>query len=290
MRILECTALRDEIEEEIKEQISRIDTDRHHLPSLCVVMVGDNPASESYVRNKRKACERVGIKFTLQKFESDVPQKYIEDFVRDANYHYDGVMVQLPLPVGYDTDAIISCINPAKDVDGLTKANKMCLYSDSSNCYIPCTARGVIELIEDSITEDLSGLNICVVGRSDLVGRPIAHELEKRNATVTLCHSKTVSRHNEWKPILENSDIVISAVGVPNIFKNEYSLEPIAYIDCGYSFVDGKPCGDIDTNYLEDNKYLGYVTTTPRGTGVLTVTALLENVMDAWKKTSSPRY
>lgn len=281
MNILDCVGLRKKIEERVNNEIETYIERGFRRPSLCVVMVGDNSASESYVKNKRKACERVGIDFTLMQFERDVPQKYITDYIKEANLKYDGVMVQLPLPVGYETDEILSCIDPLKDVDGLTLANKMRLYTNCHS-FIPCTARGVIELLDDFFerTRDkYSNNTFCVIGRSDLVGIPLAHEIDKRNGTVTVCHSKTDEL--DLANYIDNSDIVISATG-HIIDKNNLSEYPLAYIDCGYSFVDGKPHGDIDTNYLESCDYEGYVTTTPRGTGVLTVSALLENVLDSY--------
>jgi methylenetetrahydrofolate dehydrogenase (NADP+)/methenyltetrahydrofolate cyclohydrolase len=281
MNIFNCIELRNKIEAKIKDEIDRIDVEKDGRPSLCVVMVGDNPASIAYVKNKRKACERVGINFVLQTFERDVPQKYIEDYIREANYKYDGVMVQLPLPVGYDTDKILSCISPLKDVDGLTLANKMRLYTDNS-AYVPCTARGVLELLDEFFTsthDDYKNNTFCVIGRSDLVGRPLAHEIQRRNGTVTVCHSKTPT--NALRKTIDDADIVISATG--HIIDTDLlSLCPLAYIDCGYSFVDGKAHGDVSTDYLESYNYDGWVTTTPRGTGVLTVSALLENVMDSY--------
>lgn len=286
MNIIDCVKVRDYIEDEVKRKVDYLKKNHKRLPSLCVIMVGDNPASESYVRNKRKACERVGIEFHLEKFEDGTPQDEIEAYIYNANWNYSGIMVQLPLPDGYDKDELLAHINPALDVDGLTDANKMKLYADKP-AYVPCTARGVLELIDyyskySNNKHNYNGERVCIIGRSDLVGKPLAHELQKRNATVTLCHSHTNDLFDNamfWST--ENADIVISAVGNLHLFDDAMSLKPYAYIDCGYSFVDGKPHGDIDLEKLDSMGYDGFVTPTPKGTGLLTVSALLQNVVES---------
>ena len=285
MKILDCKNLRDVIEENVKEEIDFYSLNRKK-PSLCVIMVGNDPASEAYVKNKKKACERVGIEFKTKRFEPDIPQEYLLDAIYSANITYDGVMVQLPLPhtiVDYDVDKILSRISPQKDVDGLTLANKMKLYTNNS-AFVPCTARGVLTLLDYSVVPERNGdyscLSFCIIGRSDLVGKPLAHEIEGRNGTVTLCHSHTSNEQISYA--IETSDIVISATG-HQIDTSLLSTSPIAYIDCGYSFKDGKACGDIDIDFLDHMGYNGMVTKTPSGTGLLTVSSLLENVVESWE-------
>lgn len=270
--IANCKLIRDKIEKEIYEKIK----DAKSKPSLCVFLIGDNPASIAYVRNKEKACTRVGIKFTLYHF-NDIEENDLIYKIRKASDLYDGVMVQLPLPSKFNRDRIINSVETDVDVDGLTKAN----IESSYKYFVPCTARGVLLLLDAYNIKCENKPIAIIIGRSDLVGRPLLYELEQRNFTTIWCNSHTPVE--KLKALTKVSNVVISAVGKSEFLDATYFTNNQVVIDCGYSVVDGKAKGDVCWQQIADNESM-LVTSTPGGTGILTVTALLENVMISWRR------
>ena len=230
-------------------------------PKLLIVQVGNNEASNRYVRNKMKDCEEVGIFCHLEKFEEGTPQTMIHQTLSSLQKMYDGVMIQLPLPAGYD-NSLLNVIDKEKDVDGLKPMSK----------FNPCTPLGIMKYLEHC-EYDLTGKNVVICGRSEIVGKPLARLMEEKNATVSLLHSHTRNHHDYY----DIADLIVTAVGKPG-FLNCYPIR-VPVIDVGINFVDGKLVGDcINTEHRD-------VTPVPGGVGLLTRCALLQNTLDAAKKT-----
>lgn len=260
----EYTQLR---KQELKEEISK----SHKNPRLVVIQVGDNQASNSYIRGKEKDCNEVGIDFQLVKLPNKISEdellNRIKIFNNDENTN--GLIVQLPLPKHINVDNIKQFINPNKDVDGFHKDSK----------FIPCTPLGIINYLKYNNIK-IKGKHVAILGRSDIVGKPMSELMLKENATVTICHSYT----NNLKFYTQNADIIISAIGRPKFITKEYisSNKPII-IDVGINRDENnKLCGDID--YDSVTKYCELITPVPKGVGLLTRLSLLENTYYSYLK------
>lgn len=252
-------------------------------PGLAVILVGDDPASHVYVRNKIKACEAVGI----HSFEARLPENATQDevaaqiqaFNNDENVH--GILLQLPVPKHLDSDALIQMIAPEKDVDGLTLTNIGALVAGLPG-LVPCTPKGSLHLIK-SVKEDLSGLNAVVLGRSLLFGKPMAQLLLAENCTVTTAHSRT----KNIEDVCKQADILIAAVGRPQMVKADWIKPGAIVIDVGINRLDnGKLCGDVDFDAAKD--VAGAITPVPGGVGPMTIAYLLSNTIDAAKNAPTP--
>lgn len=277
--IINCPSIAQKIKEEVRHEVQRLGI----KPCLAVVLVGDNPASQTYVKNKEKVCNEVGIDSKVVYVRDDVSQVGLETIVKqlnnDCNVH--GILVQLPLPLHLDEQKVIDLINPKKDVDGLTIHNQGLLaLGRLDEAIIPCTPSGVLRIF-DEINYDLSGKEVVVVGRSNLFGKPMTQLCLSRNATVTQCHSKT----KNLSEITKFSDVTIVAIGKPKHFKNIDVFYNDVIIDVGINRDEyGKLCGDVDTQDV-----ISYVCTeqkitpVPRGVGVLTTAMLLKNVVKCVK-------
>ena len=284
MNKINVKELSAKIRENIKENLKEFaDKDK---PTLAVIQVGHDSASDIYVRNKRKACEEVGIKFNLLDFDVNITTSELLCKIDELNKNdsINGILVQLPLPKHIDENILIESINPLKDVDGFSPNQSAKIYlNNKHNRLEPCTAKGIVKIIEN-IT-DIEGKNITVVGRSNIVGKPVANLLTEKNATVTLCHSKT----QDLEHYTQNADIIILAVGIPKYFGTRYFyngfLNNKIIIDAGINRdKDGKLCGDLNVEMVEQllyNKNISY-TPVPGGVGIMTVTELLENVCEAF--------
>ena len=278
--ILDGKVVAASIKEQLKQKIDEAVELGARRPRLVIISVGDDPASAVYVRNKIKACEEVGIEAYQFNFE---PTFQMVDYIlglierSNADPKVDGIMVQLPLPEGWNERAIIDAIDPRKDVDGLTTTNIGRLRS-GQDCLKPCTAAGIIDLCKYYNIE-LDGKDVTIIGRSNIVGKPLADLMMAEGATVTQCHSKTthIPKHT-W-----SADIIVSAIGQPKYFNGNYFLGPIeAIIDVGINRDEnGKLCGDID--YEEVKDYVEAITPVPGGVGPMTVAELMKNVVQAWK-------
>lgn len=253
---------------ELKEEIQKF----HYEPKLCVIQVGDNPASNSYIKGKKKDCEEVGIEFSHVKLDEKITQRELEAHVKlqVSLICNSGIIVQLPLPKHIDADRIVSLIPAEKDVDGFR--------IDSH--FKPCTPKGIVDWLEYN-NYDFVGKDVVVMGRSNIVGKPLVNMLIDKGATVTCCNSKTVNSDH----YTTYADLVISAVGKPKEFDFSYFSDLTEIIiDVGINRDEnGKLCGDIDNTYFD--KYLSdtYVTPVPGGVGLLTRYALLENTIRAYK-------
>ncbi len=248
-------------------------------PGLDVVLVGEDPPSQIYVRNKQRSCERLGIRSRVHRLEATTPQSDLEQLIRDLNQddEVDGILVQLPLPKGLDAKPVLELIDPAKDVDGLHLINQGRLLAGEEGLQ-PCTPLGSIALI-DSIGYDISGKKAVVVGRSNLVGKPVAQLLLQRNATVTMCHSRTQDLAAE----VSQADIVIAAVGYPELVKGSWIKEGAVVVDVGINRRDdGSLVGDVE--FEESQKRALAITPVPGGVGPMTITMLLYNTVDAAKR------
>jgi methylenetetrahydrofolate dehydrogenase (NADP+)/methenyltetrahydrofolate cyclohydrolase len=251
-------------------------TARGHQPGLAVVLVGDNPASEVYVRNKIKACEDNGLYSSYDRYPASLSEadllKRIDELNRDPKIN--GILVQLPLPKHIDSHKVIEAIAPEKDVDGFHVANAGALMTGQP-LFRPCTPYGVMKMFEEYYIP-LQGANAVVIGRSNIVGKPMALLLLEKGATVTICHSKTqdLAKHTR------DADIVVAAVGKRNVLTADMVKPGVTVIDVGMNRDDnGKLCGDVDFAGLKD--VAGFITPVPGGVGPMTITMLLVNTIEA---------
>lgn len=257
--------------EELKEQ--------GITPGLAVILVGENPASKTYVANKQKSCEAIGMFSELIKLPEDATQAALLDQIRDLNEREDihGILVQLPLPKHIDEEAVIATISPEKDVDGFSPVSvgKMMLGQDT---YLPCTPFGVMKLLEHSGIE-VAGKHAVIVGRSHIVGKPMGQLLLQKDATVTYTHSKTPNLPSFTK----QADILIAAVGRAKFITKEHIKPGAVVIDVGINRDENnKLCGDVDFADVVD--VASHITPVPGGVGPMTITMLLENTVQAAEK------
>lgn len=268
-----------EIRASLKEQINEIRTAGKRIPKLVVILVGNNTASLSYVSGKEKACREIGMENILLHLKEETTEgELLEEIQRlNEDASVDGILVQLPLPKHMDEHKILFAIDPKKDVDGFHPYNigKMMLQEDT---YLPCTPKGIMRLLEISGYSDLSGLRAVVIGRSNIVGKPVAQLLLNRNATVTICHSRT----KYIEQICASADILIASVGQARLVKADWVKEGAAVIDVGINRVDGKLCGDVDFEDVKDKTAV--ITPVPKGVGPMTIAMLLENTLESYRK------
>jgi methylenetetrahydrofolate dehydrogenase (NADP+)/methenyltetrahydrofolate cyclohydrolase len=251
-------------------------TARGHQPGLAVILVGDNPASEVYVRNKVKACHDNGLGSSFDRYPADLPEAEllarIDELNRDPAIH--GILVQLPLPKHIDSHKVIEAIAPEKDVDGFHVANAGALMTGQP-LFRPCTPYGVMKMFE-AYGIDLKGANAVVIGRSNIVGKPMALLLLAAGATVTICHSKT----RDLAAHTRNADVVVAATGLRNILTADMVKPGATVIDVGMNRDDaGKLCGDVD--FAGVKEVAGHITPVPGGVGPMTITMLLVNTIEA---------
>lgn len=271
--IIDGKYVSQKIRENLKEEVLSL-KEKGITPGLAVIIVGNNPSSEIYVRNKAKACEAVGINSSVIKFDSDIDEDTLIDKINELNIdkNIHGILVQLPLPKHIDEKRVIKSISPSKDVDCFTEEN-VGKISIGDYGPLPCTPAGIIELLNE-YNVDVVGKNCCVIGRSNIVGKPMAMLLINAGATVTVCNSKT----KDLKEITKNSDIVICAIGKPRYITSEYIKDQSVVIDVGINRLeDGKICGDIDFDNVVDK--CSYITPVPGGVGPMTITSLLKNTI-----------
>lgn len=248
-------------------------------PGLAVILVGENPASKTYVANKQKSCEQIGMFSELIKLPEDISEQDLLDQIRELNTRSDihGILVQLPLPKHINEDEVIQAISPEKDVDGFSPVSvgKMMLGQDT---YLPCTPYGVMKLLEHSGIE-VAGKHAVIVGRSHIVGKPMGQLLLQKDATVTYTHSKTP----DLPSFTKQADILIAAVGRPNFITNEHVKEGAVVIDVGINRDENnKLVGDV--NFGEVSELASHITPVPGGVGPMTITMLLENTVQAAEK------
>lgn len=244
-------------------------------PGLCVILVGNDPASESYVSSKERMASSLGMHGVVHRLPADTTQQEllerIEALNTDKSIH--GILVQLPLPKQIDTSAVAAAISPEKDVDGLHPVNAGKLLAKEP-CMVPCTPNGVIDLIK-STGVPIKGKHAVVIGRSDIVGKPAAILLMHHDATVTVCHSRTA----DLAAFTRQADILVCAIGKPGLITGDMIKPGAVVIDVGTSRVDGKLCGDVA--FAEALEVAGYLTPVPGGVGPMTIAMLMQNTVEA---------
>lgn len=248
-------------------------------PMLAVILAGNNPASEIYVRAKEKACGEAGIATRTFRFSALVTQDELLNLIVDLNKNpeINGILVQLPLPEGVDASKILSAISPLKDVDGFHPLNAGLTVQKNPKAFVPCTPKGIIRLLK-SVREDLSGLNAVVIGRSQIVGLPTAHLLINENCTVTVAHSRT----KHLSELCRTADILVCAVGQAEFVTKEYIKPGALVIDVGINRTPDGLKGDVC--FDEVREIASYITPVPGGVGPMTIAMLLENTFEAFLK------
>jgi len=263
------------IRNEIKKEISDLKKKSGKTPSLTVILIGDFAPSLIYVKNKEKSAREVGINSEIIKYPKNVSEKDILEKIKELNKNDEisGILVQLPLPSQISKEKIINAINPSKDVDGFNPVNVGNL-SSGYDSIVPCTPLGCLLLIKN-IESNLAGKHAVIIGRSNLNGKPMAQLLLKENCTVTIVHSKTNDLQNECL----KADILVAAVGVPNLIKKDWVKKNAIVIDVGINKVGEKIVGDVNFDELKDN--VKAITPVPGGVGPMTIACLLKNTVDA---------
>lgn len=276
--IIDGKAISMDIKNEVKEDATALKA-KGIEPCLAVILVGENPASQVYVRNKKKACEYCGIKSLSYELSAETTEEELLSLIDELNNNKEcnGILVQLPLPKHIDENKVLLGILPEKDVDGFHPYN-VGLLSIGKADLKACTPAGCIELIKRSGV-DITGKNCVVVGRSNIVGKPVGMLLLAENGTVTTCHSKT----KDIKAVCQEADIIVAAVGIPKFVKGDMVKEGVVVIDVGINRMDnGKLCGDVDFDEVE--KKASYITPVPGGVGPMTIAMLMNNCIVACKK------
>lgn len=268
----------DEIRISIAREVAEL-TERGVKPGLAVVLVGEDPASQVYVRNKEKSCIELGFHSEVHRLDAGTTQEELLALVADLNSrdNIDGILVQLPLPKHIEEKAVIDAISVEKDVDGFHPVNvgNLVIGDDS---LLPCTPAGVIELIKRTGIE-ISGKHAVVIGRSNIVGKPVSLLLQRENATVTMCHSRTAN----MAELSRQADILVVAIGRANFIDASYVKPGAVVIDVGMNRLDtGKLAGDVD--YESAREAAGYITPVPGGVGPMTITMLMSNTLIAAKR------
>lgn len=272
MEIMDGKNLSNIIKDDLRKEISMY----VQTPILAVITIGDDEASKVYVKNKRKSCEQVGISFMHFDYLSEVKESVVINKIKELNkdVSVNGIIVQLPIPDQFNVDKIINTIDVSKDVDGLTNESKIRRMNNEES-LVPCTTKGILELL-DYYKINMESKRVVVVGRSELVGTPTYQECLKRNATVTICHSKTI----DLGSITKEADILIVATGHKYLIDKNMIKEGCVIIDVGISRDNGKLYGDVNPNVSDKCSYL---TPVPGGVGPMTVVMLLKNTFIAYK-------
>lgn len=275
--ILDGKALAKKTREELKIKVDELKK-KNIFPKLAVIMVGDDPSSKIYVRNKSKACEEVGIEYEEHLLSADIEMKTLLDLINELNNRKDvhGILLQSPIPKNLDINLAFRTIKPEKDVDGFNPINvgKLSLNQD---CFVSCTPFGIMRMLSEYNIET-EGKHAVIIGRSNIVGKPMLQCLLNKNATVTVCHSKT----QNLTEITKQADILVCAIGKPNFVTEDMVKEGAVVIDVGINRnAEGKVCGDVDFENI--SKKASYITPVPGGVGPMTIAMLMNNIVKAAK-------
>lgn len=277
MTIIDGKKVSASVKEQVAEETKAL-KEKGIVPGLAVILVGDDPASRVYVNNKKKACELVGFKSEEFKLPAETTQDELLSLVDELNNRPDinGILCQLPLPKGLDENAVIEAISPLKDVDAFHKQNVGRIMIGDYD-FLPCTPAGIMEMLK-AYDISVDGKNCVVIGRSNIVGKPMAMLLLHQNGTVTICHSHT----KNLSDITKNADILVAAVGVAKFVKADMVGEGAVVIDVGMNRDEnGKLCGDVDFDNVKDK--CSYITPVPGGVGPMTIATLMKNTLKAAK-------
>ena len=278
MSIIDGKKVSSHIKDNIAAEVKMLKNKTGKTPGLAVVLVGDDPASAVYVKNKNKTCKNIGF----QSFEHTLSENTSEDkllnLINELNNddQVNGILVQLPLPSHISSKTILVSINPQKDVDGFHLENVGRLVTGNA-LFKPCTPAGIIKLLDEYKIE-IEGKNAVIIGRSNIVGKPVSFLLLERNATVTICHSRT----KDLPSITRSADILIAAIGKPNFVSLDMVKNNAVVIDVGINRLDGKLVGDVD--FASVSKQASLITPVPGGVGPMTIAMLMENTLQAFKK------
>ena len=275
--LIDGKAIAQEVRDEVREEVAAWVAAGHEPPGLATILVGDDPASAVYVGGKQKACAEAGIRGFDHRLGADATHDEVRALLHELNDDpaVNGILLQLPTPPQVDGPALTEEIDPAKDVDGLTPISAGLLAKGRPGLR-PCTPLGILELLRRHDVE-LEGAEAVVVGRSDLVGKPVAALLLQANATVTICHSRT----EDLRGVCRRADILVAAVGVADLIKGEWVKSGAVVIDVGMNRVDGKLTGDVEFEAARDRARL--ITPVPGGVGPMTIAMLMRNTLDAAK-------
>ncbi|MET0119016.1 MAG: bifunctional methylenetetrahydrofolate dehydrogenase/methenyltetrahydrofolate cyclohydrolase FolD [Sedimenticola sp.] len=277
-QILDGKAIASDIRQDIKAQVGQMVAEGQRPPGLVVILVGEDPASQVYVRNKQRSCEEVGFLSELKRLPAETSQEELLGLIDELNGRdeVDGILVQLPLPEQIDEEEVIERILPTKDVDGFHPYNfgRMALRMPTLR---PCTPKGVMTMLERT-GQDLEGLDAIIIGQSNIVGRPAALELLAARCTITVCHSRTKDLADK----VRQADVVVAGVGRPNFVQGDWIKPGALVIDVGINRLeDGTLCGDVDFEAAKENA--AWITPVPGGVGPMTIATLLENTLQARK-------
>ena len=272
-----------EVHNRLAEETQELKKKTGKAPGLATVLVGDDPASAVYVRNKNKICRELGFQSFENQLSSDTSEEQLLKLIDELNSNQDvhGILVQLPLPDQIDSEKVLQAIDPRKDVDGFHPINVGKLVVGNA-LLTPCTPTGIIELL-DYYDIEISGKHAVIVGRSNIVGKPVSMLLLQRNATITICHSRT----RNIEEVTRSADILVAAVGRANFVTEEMVSEGAVVIDVGINRVDGKLTGDVDFESV--SKKASYITPVPGGVGPMTIALLMENTLKAFKESISEK-
>lgn len=275
-QLLDGKVMAAELEDELKKRVDALKA-KDYTPGLTVILVGDDPASQTYVSNKEKACERLGIRSRTLRMPADTTQQALEEAIRkeNADPSVNGILVQLPLPRHLDSDRALELILPQKDVDGFHDINAGRL-SRGLDCVVACTPKGALHMLKRAGIP-IAGKEAVVVGRSNIVGKPMALLLLQENATVTICHSRT----QDLAEVCRRADILVAAVGKVGFITPDMVKEGAVVIDVGINRnAEGKVCGDVAPEVMDKASYM---TPVPGGAGPMTITMLMKNTLKAAK-------
>lgn len=265
------------IKDQLKEEVSKIKETYPRLPKLVVILVGDNQASQTYVRNKERGCQYIGIESEIVRHDASFSEIELLQEINDLNNDdtVDGILVQLPLPQHINEEKVLDAIVPSKDVDGFHPENVAKLFL-GQHSLVPCTPKGMMVLLEE-INYDLAGKEVVIVGRSNIVGKPVALLCLQKNATVTIAHSQT----KDLKAVCSRADVLIAAIGKPKFFNHEYVKDGAVVLDVGINRDENnKLCGDVDFDDVKDK--VSAITPVPGGIGPMTITMLMKNTIEAF--------
>ena len=278
MVLIDGKKVSGEIRNRLADEIQELKKKAGKTPGLATVLVGDDPASAVYVRNKNKVCGELGFQSFEQKLSADTSEEKLLQLVGELNSNKDvhGILVQLPLPDQIDSEKILQAIDPKKDVDGFHPVNVGKLVVGNA-LLTPCTPTGIIALL-DRYDIEISGKHAVIIGRSNIVGKPVSMLLLHRNATITICHSRT----QNLEEVTRSADILVAAVGRANFVTDEMVSEGTVVIDVGINRVDGKLTGDV--NFEPVSKKASHITPVPGGVGPMTIALLMENTLKAFKE------
>ena len=280
MNILDGKKCSQEILDKIKEKVDALKNSNKRVPGLAVIIVGNNPASKIYVNSKVKACEKVGFYSKAIFLDENISQAELLENIQALNNdeNIDGILVQLPLPKHLNEDEICNAIDTSKDVDGFKAENLGKVMLGKEDGMVPCTPQGIMYLLDSIKDINLYGMNGVVIGRSNIVGKPISSLLINRGVTTTVCNSRT----KNIEDVLRNADIIVAALGKPKFLKENMVKEGAIIVDVGINRVDGKLCGDVDFENV--SKLASFITPVPGGVGPMTIAMLLNNTLKAYDK------